>query len=196
MTEKYKTKINGKETTTWNSYSKMKQRCTNKNHDAYLRYGGRGITVCQRWLDSFENFVDDMGVRPNGMTLDRIDNTKGYYKENCRWATVKQQCRNRTNNLMVCMCGEEVTLAEASERSGINSQTIRGRLLRGYTGDDLFKEPRKNNGSGYEIDGVVMKRSEWLNVFGYSNTDFYRLKKRLEVDTATALMYINNRGRK
>ena len=78
--------------TTW---SKMKERCYNENHQAYGSYGGRGIKVCDRWLNNFANFVNDMGEKPEGTTLDRINNNEGYTPSNCRWATLKQQSRNR-----------------------------------------------------------------------------------------------------
>tara|TARA_R110000764_G_scaffold17080_7_gene47036 strand:+ start:979 stop:1365 length:387 start_codon:yes stop_codon:yes gene_type:complete len=73
----------------------MKSRCTNKNNDEWLNYGGRGITVCSEWLESFEAFHSDMGDRPEGKTIDRIDVNKGYFLDNCRWATGSQQGRNR-----------------------------------------------------------------------------------------------------
>jgi len=79
----------------------MKQRCRNKNAPDYHRYGGRGIAICDRWLNSFENFLADMGERPSGMTLDRYPEKDGNYEPgNCRWATPKQQAANRhTENI-------------------------------------------------------------------------------------------------
>ena len=72
----------------------MNDRCSNNENKSHYYYGARGITVCERWLNSFENFFEDMGIRPAGMTLDRIDNDKGYNKENCRWTSRNVQSRN------------------------------------------------------------------------------------------------------
>lgn len=76
------------------SWQSMIQRCTNSNVRQFLDYGGRGITVCERWR-RFENFLADMGLRPEGKSLGRLDNDKGYSPENCKWQTVKEQCANR-----------------------------------------------------------------------------------------------------
>lgn len=77
----------------------MMQRCTNPKHKRYSYYGGRGIAICSEWREDFRNFYRDMGDRPEGLTLDRIDADKGYYKENCKWATLSEQNYNTRRSI-------------------------------------------------------------------------------------------------
>lgn len=86
---------NGKVTSEHHAWNDMKQRCYNSNNPRYKDYGGRGITVCYRWLNSFENFLADMGPKPLGLSLDRKDNEGNYTLDNCRWATPMEQAANR-----------------------------------------------------------------------------------------------------
>jgi len=116
------------------------QRCDNEHHEKWHRYGARGITVCDRWR-SYENFLADMGPRPHGMTIDRIDNNGNYEPSNCRWADQKTQGNNRGNNRMFDIGGVEMTLSQACEAYGINKATVRGRLSFGWETDRAFKTP-------------------------------------------------------
>lgn len=85
-------KTNSVEYKTW---ERIIQRCTNINNPRWQDYGGRGITICDRWRNNFKAFLSDMGLRPLGMSIDRVDNNKGYNKDNCRWATRSEQMKNR-----------------------------------------------------------------------------------------------------
>lgn len=118
----------------------MRDRCLNPSDPAYANYGGRGVSVCSRWAASFENFLADMGERPDGMTLDRMDNDGPYSPENCRWATRKEQNRNRRDNRMVVVGGVEATLAEHCERTGIPYGRALYRLKAGYAPDAALAE--------------------------------------------------------
>lgn len=121
----------------------MQQRCFNPKNRAYPRYGGRGITVCERWR-TFENFLADMGEAPDGCTLDRRDNDGPYAPENCRWATRSEQGRNRGVNRIVEYAGERITLVELSERTGIPYGRLCWRAQHGHSGESLIAPRRKN----------------------------------------------------
>lgn len=116
-------------------WNQMMGRCYRKTDRHYDRYGGRGIKVCDEWHD-FWNFVkwsDSVGGRPTGMEIDRIDNDGNYCPENCRWATRKQQLRNRSNNVYVEYNGKRQTIAEWSEETGISWQALSHRYNRGWS---------------------------------------------------------------
>jgi hypothetical protein len=111
----------------------IKVRCYNKNNKAYYRYGGRGIVMCDEWRDSFMAFYEDMGNRPSkDHSIDRIENDKGYYKENCRWATRKEQQNNRRNSIRVVHKGVIRSLREISDITGINYNTVCKRYQKGH----------------------------------------------------------------
>ena len=110
----------------------MIRRCTDKNNKFYKNYGGRGIVVCREWMD-VERFMADMGKRPDGCSLERVDNDKGYCPSNCRWATRKEQERNKRSNRLVEFNGQKITLAEFSEKTGIPRDKIDRRLRNGWS---------------------------------------------------------------
>ena len=96
----------------YNVWQNMKDRCHNKNNAHFSNYGGRGIFVCDSWLNSFENFFADMGEPEKGMTIDRINNDKGYSKENCKWSSRKDQVCNRRNNINLTHKGQTKCLKD------------------------------------------------------------------------------------
>jgi hypothetical protein len=110
----------------------MRHRCMREKHPQYKAYGGRGITVCKRWM-KFENFFEDMGNAPTGLSLDRIDNNSGYSKDNCRWATKIEQNNNTRGNKRILFNGENLTLSQWSYKMKIPSQTISDRLAKGWS---------------------------------------------------------------
>jgi hypothetical protein len=86
---------------TYSVYIQMIERCHNESHPSYNNYGARGIHVCQKWKESFLNFIEDMGEAPDGLSIERINNNKGYFKSNCRWANWVDQCRNKRNSIQI-----------------------------------------------------------------------------------------------
>lgn len=123
----------------WNS---MRDRCCNSNHRQYQYYGGRGITVCDRWMHSFDNFLSDMGEPIDGLSLDRKDNSKGYCKENCRWATRTEQQRNRRNTVILEFDGTANSLPYWAEYAGVKVETLRNRIFQlGWSVDRALTTP-------------------------------------------------------
>lgn len=110
------TKHGGSGTLEFNSWVSMKVRCLNPDDQAYPLYGGRGITVCDRWKSSFQNFIDDMGLRPGPeYSIERRNNDLGYTPENCYWATKKEQANNRRNNIVYYWQGKRMTVTQIAE---------------------------------------------------------------------------------
>lgn len=127
----------------------MVQRCTNKKEPHYKDYGGRGIKVCDKWLNSFENFLADVGERPSlKHSLDRFpDNDGNYEPNNIRWATKKEQQENRRDSIRLTVHGQTALISQWSVISGTNPQTIKTRYFRGYSHEECVygKNKIKNN---------------------------------------------------
>ncbi len=129
---------NGAKSPTYLTWQSMLARCRQENHPGYESYGGRGISVCERWT-IFENFLEDIGERPKGMTIDRFPDQNGNYeKSNCRWATPKQQSRNMRNNRIVVFNGESRCLSEWSEILGISRGILERRLKLGWPVEQIL----------------------------------------------------------
>lgn len=126
----------------YRTWSLMKDRCYNRKTPGFYKYGGRGITVCKRWRNSFETFYADMGPRPStNHSIDRIDNDGAYSPDNCRWATKKQQARNRRTNLTITFNGETMTSVEWSKRLGGKEMLVSQRIRLGWTEEEAVTIP-------------------------------------------------------
>lgn len=129
----------------YKSWTAMKDRCYGVNHSSYKNYHDRGITVCDRWLHSYENFLADMGRKPSkNMSLDRIDNNGNYTPENCRWATIKQQNNNSRNNRFIDYKGETKTLKQWSEIYNLSAKVVKDRLdVLGWSFEKAILTPKR-----------------------------------------------------
>jgi len=116
------------------SWRAMKIRCFNPNYPRYSDWGGRGITVCDRWKNSFENFLADMGTKPSPKhSLDRIDNDSDYSLKNCKWSTRVEQANNQRTNHLITIGNETWTIAQWAKKMGFSEQLIYRRLYRGWS---------------------------------------------------------------
>lgn len=135
----------GRETRTYWSWKSMKQRCNNPKVPKFRNYGGRGITVCARW-SVFENFLADMGERPDGHTLERVDRNGNYEPGNCRWATKRDQSRNTSQTVWIEVGVERMCLEDWAARLGMSPGSIRSRLAHGWDPVRAVTEPPRTTG--------------------------------------------------
>lgn len=127
---------------TYRCWVQMKCRCSLKTHRQYIYYGGRGIAVCKRWRKSYAAFLDDMGHRPTGMSIDRINNDGSYSKRNCRWATPAQQARNKHAARIITYKGESLSIHDWSERIDIPFSRLAHRLRIGWSARKILFTPK------------------------------------------------------
>lgn len=133
---------NGIKTKEYRIWSGLKNRCTNPNNRAYSDYGGRGIEVCERWINSFQNFVTDMGRCPDGMCIERKDNDGPYSKENCVWSTMSDQNKNRRGVIKISHNGRTLNLNEWSKIVGISRTAMGQRYRSGWSIPDMMNPKR------------------------------------------------------
>lgn len=130
------------ETPEYSVWRAMNQRCRNKNAKHYANYGGRGITVCEEWKN-FETFLSDMGKRPSkNHTIERVNNSLGYSKQNCKWATMKEQMNNTRLTTFITWNGKTKSLSEWCEIRGVKKFLIRNRLASGWSIEKAFTAPK------------------------------------------------------
>jgi hypothetical protein len=137
----------GGKSRTYLAWASMVNRCSNPGSQQWDHYGARGIKVCPEWHD-YEVFLADMGEKPKGLSIDRVNVNGDYCPENCRWATDREQQNNRTNNRKVMCEGELMTLADASRRSGVEYSTLYWRSVKqGWPDEALFAPVRPHTRS-------------------------------------------------
>lgn len=131
---------------TYQCWSDMKQRCTNVRHKQYKNYGARGISVCLQWSTSFASFLADMGLKPDGMTIDRINNDGNYQPNNCRWATPAEQRKNQRTCVYLEHNGIRLTVEEWGRKIGRHPTTVRNRLRAGWLLSDVLDPEKQHRG--------------------------------------------------
>jgi hypothetical protein len=166
--------VNSPEYNTWHG---MKARCTNENHHAWKNYGGRGIKVCERWLNSYENFYEDMGPKPSpDHSLDRIDNDADYSPENCRWATRAEQMNNTRRTTVISFRGELVKLSELESIAGVSKGTLIKRYQAGHREESLVNLPEErvlSNSALYTYLGETHTLTGWARKYGLEPSTVY-----------------------
>jgi AraC-like DNA-binding protein len=163
-------------TSIYRSWAGMISRCSNPKDKDYADYGGRGIRVCPRWKESFANFGDDMGPKPNGMSLDRRDNNGNYEPANCRWATRSMQMNNTRRNRHITFNRETLTLTEWARRRGVHPGTLYNRLQHGWEVERALTPVR--NELRYRT--TLKTVSRWARELGLSDLSYSTVKQRLQ----------------
>lgn len=144
----------------------IKQRCFNPNSQHYHRYGGRGITMCDRWADSYADFLADVGEQPEGMTLDRIDNDGNYEPNNVRWSTRREQANNRATNVVLTYNGLTMNLKQWAAHLDWKYGLLASRWKKGLRGDELFAPPQYERGKLYTYKGKELTMPELAKATG------------------------------
>lgn len=163
----------------------MKARCNDPNHDSYYLYGGRGIKVCERWTESIENFLADMGHRPSPRhSLDRYPDQNGNYEPgNVRWATPREQSMNRCNNIYLTKDGETKHIEEWAKLLGLPLTTIKERRRRGKSDEDALSLIKKAGPRLLTFDGITLQIGQWAERLGIKpNTISFRLKRGYPIE--------------
>lgn len=175
----------------YKKYRGMLDRCYNRKNAFYERYGGRGITVCQEWKNDFMKFYEwsmDNGY-VDGLSIDRIDNNKGYSPDNCRFVPLRNQQNNKCSNRMICHNGESMCVADWSRRIGISAGTIFARLNKGWDIERTLKQPvevhSRSRFHNITYNGETMNVAQWARKIGIKvGTLRARLRKGWDIEKA------------
>lgn len=194
----------GKRSTQYIIYHGLIRRCTDKKCRAYKKYGGRGIKVCDRWLDSFENFYADMGGRPSKKhSIDRIDNNGNYCKENCRWATRGEQQRNTQRNINITHDGKTMCLTDWCIELKMSKGALTHRIKKWGSLSKALDQPVNENRRENRIGGVLIayrgqtkRLGEWAVDLGITSTNLGMLMKKYKDPEIAFAVKKRNRKKK
>lgn len=168
-------------------YNGMRLRCYNENNVNYKYYGGKGVTICDEWLLSFENFFDwatNNGYNEN-LTIDRIDSEKEYSPDNCKWSTKKEQAYNRSMSVKLTLNGRTMYMTEWAEELEIDKRILSWRYNNGWSDEEILSRPRDYKESKLFLNGKTHSISEWSRITGIKvATISYRMKKGWSVEDA------------
>jgi hypothetical protein len=153
--------LGGRRSPEFSVWMNMIQRCTNPRHKNFHRYGGRGITVCDRWLNSFEAFFSDMGSRPAGTSIDRIDSNGNYEPGNCRWVTQREQVLNTCRARWYVYRGRSYRMHDLVKLSGLTVEQLKGRLKRGWSVEAAMETPTRGRKPRTDRLGSILKVMVW-----------------------------------
>jgi hypothetical protein len=177
MRRKISTTHGMSKTPTYKSWTHMRERCFNPGDKRFKHYGGRGITVCPEWKNDFSIFLRDMGVKPEKMTLDRIDNNGNYEPGNCRWASNKEQSNNRSNNTFVKFNGEHVRIREVASKFGLTYGGMRHRIHSKTYSKEIFSTEKEKTVL-LECEGLSLTLKEWEKKTGVARGTIYTRIRR------------------
>lgn len=158
----------------YKAWQSLKDRCQNPRSENYEHYGARGITVCNEWSNSFENFFNTLGARPSeSHSIERIDVNGNYEPGNCTWATIDIQNSNKRTTILYDYCGERLTLSEIARRTGFKEATLRSRISAGKTLEQALSMPGRQK---YWLNGAEATLAEWAVAL---NIPFNKLYSRV-----------------
>jgi hypothetical protein len=144
--------VGGRHTREYKSWCHMRDRCNNPQNRSFKDYGGRGIEVCKRWIgrNGFSNFLSDMGPKPIGLWLERINNNGNYEPKNCRWATSREQNSNRRDNVMITYKGKTSTVTQMERDLGFKPDFIAARIRKGMSVQEAIETPKREWPGSYK----------------------------------------------
>jgi len=154
-------------------WSGMIKRCGQYKSRGHENYAGRGIKVCERWRNSFNAFLEDMGNCPDGYSIERIDNNGNYEPKNCKWASYEEQGNNRRNTIIVEYKNEKLPLSLFCKKYGLNRHTFWEKLNKGVSVENALKPKKEVN--SITFNNITKSIADWGDILGYTRTSSYRL---------------------